>query len=124
MPRLSQWLAFALLPTAVAVAGCSSVKLGHTLDANSADRQISDSLSTSTGLPAPPVHCPTGVNVKAGQTFDCTTILEGQPLTVRATLTDSKGRFTFIPRSAVLIVAKAASAIQADVDQQTGDQAP
>jgi hypothetical protein len=109
-----------LVPLVAAAASCSNVKIGHTLDASSAGRQIAGSLATTTGLAAPPVHCPKGIQVRTGQTFDCTTNLEGQPVTVHVTLNDNRGQFTFKPASAILIVARAASAIKTNVDQQTG----
>ncbi len=117
-----RWLALAVL-AGVAGAGCSASGSARKLDARSAGAQISASLAATTGVPGPQVHCPAGVEVKAGQTFDCTMMLDGQPLTVHARLTDGKGRFTFVPASAILVVAKAAGAIKAQVDGQTDGQA-
>src|ERR1700674_3784279 len=89
---------------AMAVAGCSGAG-SHTLDARGAAQAIAGDLASSTGLPAPKVTCPQGVEVKPGGRFECTTVLDGQPLTVRATLTDAKGAFTVKPASAIVIVA-------------------
>jgi Domain of unknown function (DUF4333) len=100
------------------LAGCGSAKT-HTLDAASAAQAIARNLADSTGLPTPKVTCPKGIEVKPGATFDCTTVLDGQPLTVRASLTDSKGAFTVKPAAAIVIVAKAVNAIVTNVEQTT-----
>jgi Domain of unknown function (DUF4333) len=104
------------------LAGCGGTK-SHTLDAKSAAQAISNNLADSTGLPTPKVTCPSGIEVKPGGTFDCTTVLEGQPLTVHGNLTDSKGGFTVKPAAAILIVAKAVSAIVANVQATSGTAA-
>lgn len=101
------------------LAGCGGPKT-HTLDAKSAAQAISNNLADSTGLPSPKVTCPSGIEVKAGGTFDCTTVLDGQPLTVHGNLTDSKGGFTVKPSAAILIVAKAINAIVTNVQATTG----
>jgi hypothetical protein len=108
----------AALLLAGALAGCAGTA-DHTLDARGAARAIADNLANSTGLPVPKVTCPKGVQVKPGGTFDCTTVLDGQPLTVRATLTDAKGAFTVKPAAAIVIVAKAVDAIVTNVEQTT-----
>jgi hypothetical protein len=101
------------------MAGCGGTKT-HTLDAKSAAQAISNNLADSTGLPTPKVTCPSGIEVKPGTTFDCTTVLEGQPLIVHGILTDSKGGFTVKPAAAILIVAKAVSAIVTNVQATAG----
>jgi len=97
-----------------AAAGCS-----HTLDANSASQAIARKLADSTGLPAPKVSCPPSIDVKSGGVFDCTTELDGQPLTIRGSMTDSSGGFTVKPSAAIVIVAKVVGAIMTNVDTTT-----
>jgi Domain of unknown function (DUF4333) len=101
-------------------AGCAGGN-AHTLDANGAAQAIASNLADSTGLPTPTVSCPKGIEVKQGGTFDCTTVLDGQPLTVHGSLTDSKGAFTVKPAAAIVIVAKAVNAIVTQVEQTTAN---
>src|SRR6202011_1863203 len=116
--RVAHSAAVLLLSLAI-LAGCSNVKVGHTLDEHGAASQISQNLATTTGLPAPKVHCPAGVHVVTKGTFDCTTILDGQPLTVHVTLTDEHGHFTVSPGAAIMVLADVEQRIKAPVDQQT-----
>jgi Domain of unknown function (DUF4333) len=117
--RLAAQLLLALTPLAgwASWAGCSSAKLGHTLDTAGAARQIARNLSRATRLPAPHVHCPRHVDVAVGATFDCTTSLADQPVVVHAVLTDDRGRFQITPGAAIVIVSRAAGAIKAQVER-------
>jgi hypothetical protein len=99
--------------------GCTDVKVGHTLDTKGAARQIAANLAKTSGLPAPSVQCPSGIQVVAGQTFDCTTTIAGQPLTIHVKLTDAKGAFTPTPDAAVMVLARVEKGIKGQVDRQT-----
>jgi hypothetical protein len=92
--------------------GCGGGRVSRVLDIQSTDRQISDHLALAYGVPGAVVSCPARVTVKAGKTFDCSTTIDGQPLTVAVTLTDDQGHLTATPAAAVIVVAKIAAAIQ------------
>jgi Domain of unknown function (DUF4333) len=99
-----------VLALAVVVVACvGSTKV---LDSKKAANQIAGYLATTFEVTTPVVNCPGGIKVKAKGTFDCRTSLDGQPLTVHATLTDDQGHFTPKPAAAVIVVAKIATAIQ------------
>jgi hypothetical protein len=117
--RPAAQLLLALIPLAgwASWAGCSSAKLGHTLDTAGAARQIARDLAQATRLPAPHVHCPRHVDVAVGAAFDCTTALAGQPVVVHAVLTDDGGRFQITPGAAIVIVSQAVGAIKAQVER-------
>jgi Domain of unknown function (DUF4333) len=101
----------ALAASVVLVAACGGTKV-KVLDSLATGRQIADHLTSIYGVAEPAVDCPTGVKVSAGKTFDCSTALDGQPLTVHVTLTDEQGHLTVSPAAAVVVVAKIAAAIQ------------
>jgi hypothetical protein len=98
---------------------CSNVKVGNTLDTKGAASQIAANLAKTSGLPAPTVTCPSGVKVVAGQTFDCTTSLDRQPLIIHVKLTDAKGAFTPTPDAAIMVLARVEKGIKDQVDRQT-----
>jgi len=100
-------------------AGCGPAKVSKVLDVRSTEGQISDHLASTYGVAAPPVDCPAGVAVKAGKTFDCSTTVEGQPLTVHVTLNDDQGHLTVSPAAAVVVVAKIVAAIQSSEPKAT-----
>jgi hypothetical protein len=102
----------ALAASVVLVAACGGTKVAKVLDSQATGRQIADHLASTYGVAEPAVDCPAGVKVSARKTFDCSTVLEGQPLTVHVTLTDGQGHLTVSPASAVVVVAKIAAAIQ------------
>jgi len=112
----------ALVLAGVVLAGCGQSG-GRRFDVAGAQSQIATDLATRTGLPAPVVRCPARVTAKQGRTFTCTTVLDGQSVTLRVSLTDAQGAFTSQPLEAVLLVAKAVKAIQDGIDRQTGEQA-
>jgi hypothetical protein len=106
---LRRLLALAL---SLVVVACSGASVSKVLDSKQAAGQIAGYLASTYGVAPPVVNCPSGVTVKAERTFDCRTSLDGQPLTVHATLTDNQGHFTPKPAAAVVVVAKVAAAIE------------
>jgi Domain of unknown function (DUF4333) len=104
------------------LAGCGTGG-GRPLDVAGAERQMANDLSLRTGMPAPVVRCPAHVTVKQGGTFTCSTVLDGQALSLKVTLTNGKGAFTSQPLEAVLLVAKAVKAMEDGIDRQTGEKA-
>jgi Tfp pilus assembly protein FimT len=101
-----------MLALPLVVVACSGAHVSKMLDSKQAASQIAGYLASTYGLANPVVNCPGGVKVKVKGTFDCRTSLEGQPLTVHATLTDDQGHFTPKPAAAVVVVAKVATAIE------------
>jgi hypothetical protein len=58
-----------LIPlAAVLMVGCGG---GKTVKADGAERSVSDVVSRKTGFHPTDVSCPSGVDAKAGATFDC-----------------------------------------------------
>jgi hypothetical protein len=106
---LRRLLALAL---SLVVVACSGASVSKVLDSKQAAGQIAGYLASTFGVTTPMVNCPSGVKVSTKGTFDCRTSLEGQPLTVHATLTDDLGHFSPKPAVAVIVVAKIAAAIQ------------
>jgi hypothetical protein len=79
---------------ALAIAACGGY------DKEQAETEIQDKLSSqveqAVGSPITSVSCPDGVELKAGETFDCTATLEdGTELTVNSEITDDDGNATF-----------------------------
>jgi hypothetical protein len=95
-------------------AGCSDLSVARTLDSRKVAHQISQDIGTSFTIASPTVRCPSGIKAEAGRTFDCTTALENQALTIHVTVNDTRGGFTPTLAQAVLPVSKIASAIKAN----------
>jgi hypothetical protein len=88
--------------------------VARTLDSRKVAHQISQDIGTSFTIASPTVRCPGGIKAEAGRTFDCTTALENQALTIHVTVNDTRGGFTPTLAQAVLPVSKIASAIKAN----------
>jgi hypothetical protein len=109
-----------LLASAVgisAVAGCSNLSVARTLDAKQVAGQISQTIGATFTIARPTVHCPGGIRAEAGATFDCTALLESQPLTIHVRVNDSKGFYTPTLAQAVVVVSKIAGQIKTDPAQ-------
>ena len=79
---------------ALALAACGGYDKGQ------AESEIQDKLSgqveQAVGSPISSVSCPDGVELKAGETFDCTATLDnGEELTVNSEITDDDGTASF-----------------------------
>lgn len=73
MSLLGRWGAFAALPLAVfLVAGCGET----VIDSAKTEAAIEENLEKSVGQKVASVQCPSGVEVEAGKTFDCTVSLK------------------------------------------------
>jgi hypothetical protein len=103
----------------IAVAGCG-VQPHHTISSSSAAAEISAQLSSRYGVTNPPVTCPPNIRAKKGQQFTCTAILDGQPLTIRGTVTASGGSFTINPAEAIVEMATVEHELTARITQETG----
>lgn len=74
MSLLGRFGALAALVFAVfLVAGCG----GTVIDSAKTEAAIEENLEKSVGQKVSSVECPSGVEVKAGKTFDCTVSLKG-----------------------------------------------
>jgi Domain of unknown function (DUF4333) len=111
MPEMSRLFAL-LLGLALAVAACSNARVARVLSASDTARQISAQLGAVTGGTPPTVRCPTGIKSVPGRSFDCSTTLEDQPLTIHVTLNSSDGSFTPRTSAAVVSVPKVVGAIK------------
>ena len=87
-------------------AGCAAALAALTIaacggyDKGQAEDEIVDKLSSqvdqAVGSPITSASCPDDVELKAGETFDCTATLEnGKELTVTSEITDDDGNATF-----------------------------
>ena len=69
--RLGALLALALVP--LGVLGCGET----VIDSAKTEAAIEENLEKSVGQKVSSVECPSGVEVKAGKTFECTVSLKG-----------------------------------------------
>lgn len=82
---------------AFAVAGCEgSVSVGNNLDTDKAEREITKGIEEQTGVKST-VACPDDVEIKQGDTFECTATPEGggEPGTVTVTQKDDEGNISW-----------------------------
>ena len=84
----------AAVAAALTIAACGGY------DSGQAEDEIVDKLSSqveqAVGSPITSASCPDDVELKAGETFDCTATLEnGDELTVNSEITDDDGTATF-----------------------------
>jgi hypothetical protein len=111
----------ALVALGCGVACLSSCGVGphHILNAASLSHEISSELSARYPVGSPIVNCPPGVAASTGTDFVCSTVLDGQPVQMDGTVTGSNGRFTFIPRAAIIPIASVVSLLTHDLATQT-----
>ncbi len=107
------------MAVAASVAGCSSAA-PRTIDPASAARQIAANLADRYKVNTPAVTCPSGVAARPGQSFICTTTLEGQPLRMKASVTSASGRFTVQPADPILVSKTVAAQLSAEITQKAG----
>lgn len=80
---------------ALALAGLGVAGCGKTIKSGDLEQKIADSLQQQVGE-RPKIDCPGGEKAKKGRSFDCTlTARDRTTTTVRVTLTDDNGRFTY-----------------------------
>ncbi len=78
-----------MLATLVAMSGCSPKS---TVKPEGAAQSVVDVVSSQTGFHPADVHCPSGVEAKVGQEFDCHfTGPEGKPYTAHMRITKVDG---------------------------------
>lgn len=104
------------------LASCSSVKPHPTVDPTSAAEQISSQLASRYSIPSPVVSCPAGVPDTEGQTFVCTATLDGQSVDLQGTVTGSGGRFSVMPKSAILGLASLTAQLASQIESRTGSK--
>jgi hypothetical protein len=112
-------LAIGAVAWAAASAGCSNLSVARTLDAKQVAGQISQSIGATFTIAKPAVRCPGGIKAQSGSTFDCSAVLENQPLTIHVQVNDSKGLYTPTLAQAVVVVAKIATFIKSNPAQGT-----
>jgi len=79
---------------AAALAACGGYDQGEA--ETQIDEKLSSQVDEAVGSPISSVSCPGDVELKAGETFDCTATLEnGKELTVNSEITDDDGNATF-----------------------------
>lgn len=103
-----------MLPCGLATAGCS-IKARSTLSATSLESHIAADLALVYHVRAPAVRCPAGVTAQPGTTFTCTTVLDGQPLQLGGTVTDTHGHFRLRPDKAIIKASAATAQIAAEL---------
>ncbi len=98
MPNRSAPFVAGMLATLVILAACSPKS---TVKPEGAAQSVVDVVSSQTGVHPTDVHCPSGVEAKAGQEFDCHfTGPEGKPYTAHMRITKVDGeRVDFDVRS-------------------------
>lgn len=109
----------AVLTAAMLSAACG-VSPRTTLDARVSAERISSQLAARYAIPAPLVRCPPGVPDRPGTRFVCTASVDGQPLTLDATVSAASGAFGVAARQAVVPLAAAESQLQEQIQQSTG----
>ena len=110
--------ALAAAAVAAAVSGCG-VGPHHALEAAGVQSAIASQLSHEYPVAKPAVACPGGVPLDAGRTFHCTATVDGQPLQLDVTLTDSHGHFRVEPSAAIIPVARATAQLEHDIAGRT-----
>ncbi len=98
MPNRSVPVVAGMLATLVAMTACSPKS---TVKPEGAAQSVVDVVSSQTGFHPTDVHCPSGVEAKAGEEFDCHfTGPEGKPYTAHMRITKVDGeRVDFDVRS-------------------------
>ena len=92
----------------------------RTIDPSSAEKHISAEIASRYSVTTPPVTCPSGVADRRGSRFTCTASLDGQQLTLVATVSAPSGSFDLSPVQAVVPVAGTESRLETQIDQTTG----
>jgi hypothetical protein len=91
----------------------------HTINAASASHQIGVQLAARYPVGTPAVSCPSGVVDSVGQTFVCSTNLDGQPIQLHAKVTGAGGRFTFSSPSVIVTVDSVVATLTARIQKET-----
>ena len=122
---MRQWVTTGMLGalglvTVLFAGGCAATR---SIDGHSAAAQIGANLARRFGGPTPQVSCPSGVTAKPGRRFNCTTILDGQPLEVTVTVATASGEFRPALDAVVIVVADAQATLAAGVTRQVSQPA-
>lgn len=91
-----------------------------TLDAGDSEKRISSELAARYAVAAPPVRCPSSVPDRPGTQFVCTASLDGQRLSLVATVSAPNGSFGLAARQAVVPLAAAETQLQEQIQRSTG----
>jgi hypothetical protein len=103
----------------VGLAGCS-LSPHSTLSAASLEAKIAAELARTYNIAPPKVNCPASVPVTPGAHFTCIATLDGQPLRVLGTVTDSRGHVQVHPASAVVVKSAAEAEISQSLSKRVG----
>lgn len=101
------------------LAAACGVSPHHTLDSKSVSGEISSQIATAYSIPAPDVTCPASIPSRPGQTFQCSTTLEGQPVQIDGTVTGTGNEFTPTPSEPIVAVRPTVSLLSKEIAQQT-----
>ena len=107
-----------LFGCALLAAGCG-VSPHHTLDSKSVSGEIASQIATAYSIPAPDVTCPASIPSRPGQTFQCSTTLEGQPVQIDGTVTGTGNEFTPTPSEPIVAVGPTVALLSKEIAQQT-----
>lgn len=83
-----RWIA--LLTLVLGATACA----GRPLDKTTMESSIKAELGKS-GIPGAVVTCPDAIKAEKGGTFTCTTVAQGETVTLQVTQTDEQGNVTF-----------------------------
>ncbi|MGH9225899.1 MAG: DUF4333 domain-containing protein [Acidimicrobiales bacterium] len=92
---------------------------GESLDVDKGEQLIEDQIEANTGFAVERVDCPER-RISQGDQFECTAIIDGQPLRIQVTQTDDDGQIEGEPLQAVIDVAKATTVLTDEIRSQTG----
>ena len=104
---------------AAVVSGCGTAP-ARTISSASAASQIASQLHSRYGVGAMSVQCPDSVPARPGTRFTCPARVEGQPVAIDATVTDSNGGFVVTPASPIVVLADVAGRVGTQIAARTG----
>lgn len=104
----------------VTAAACATASCGKSerLDGRKAEQQIGGVFSSDFGIPPPPVSCPSRPLAIKGARFDCTTTIEGEPVTIHVDV----GEHVFLHfgfDKSIVRPSRVAELIEKDIEDRT-----
>jgi hypothetical protein len=79
------------------------------------ERQIASELAGRYPIGTPTVVCTEDIAARPGETFSCSTLIDGQPLLLAGTVTDRRGHFTVTPDAAIVDTRRAESHLERQI---------
>jgi Domain of unknown function (DUF4333) len=108
---------------AVVALGASATACSNEIDDAELEKSITERAEEAfDGYDVGEVDCPEGVEIEAGNVFECTLEIEGETATIVVTQQDDEGNVTIEQAEAVLDVATIVEEVTSGILQQTGTE--